>query len=518
VIGGVLTTLGIALVLYIPIRLGYGWLDRQWDRREDDAAASVLPMRTALRRWLWPAFGVIEAAWLTWLLVHYPGSLDSDTVTQMLQWLGLVERTDHHPWFDTAIFGWFWGIGSAVDDYNVGLFVYLLLQLTATALGMALAITYLGRLGLRDVPRWVLTGFVAVFPTFAPAVSVMSKDSFAAIFWMPFYVLFVEAVRTRGRVLARPWVATAAIAIIIPLVLAKRTNGYLLVLCAIVLVLVSARGARLRVLVGTGIILAVTHVIWPLVALPALGVKPGTFTDMVSIPVQQTARTVATHGSDIPASEREAIDAVLGYDGLAEAYVPRRSDAVKGRWDSDATGEEVLGYVRVWWAQMARYPGTYLSATANNTYEYVAPVTPVSFQADLDLPERYIDHWHAKTAEGTPREQIENLAASFRSAPALDNVRGTVNQLADATNDNILASKAFYCSWIPLLALVFAIRRRSWLHVLSTLPLFVNLAFLLAGPVALPRYMYPMVLGSVLAAGLMLVPVRWQQARSQQAE
>ena len=511
VVGSALSTLVIALLLYLAIRTLYGWLDRRWDR-QPNPAVHVISMRRALGRWLLPTFGVIWAGWLSWLLIHYPGNVDSDTITQLLQWWGLAARVDHHPWFDTMIFGWFWDVGRAGGDLNVGLFVFLAFQVTTTALGMALALTYLGRLGLSDPARWVLTVFVAVFPIFPIAVSGMSKDTFAGVFWLPFLVLFVEAVRTRGEVLCRPWVGVAAIALAIPLVLAKRTNVYVLVLCVVVLLLIAAWRTRLRIFLGTALILAVTNVLWPHVVLPALRVQPGTAVDSLSIPVQQTARTVARHGDSIPAAERAAIDAVLRYDGLAKAYVPRRSDAVKGRWNRDATGEQKLAYARVWFAQLTRYPGTYLAATINNTYEYFAPLTAVATPSTLNL-ERYIDFWRSRSFPGTTRAQIEEIAYALYPLPALDTVRAAVDHGARTLiSGNLLASKAFHCSWLPLLALGFALRRRSWMLALATVPLLLNLGVLVAGPIALPRYMVPMLLGSVLLIGLMLAPVRWLPA------
>lgn len=512
-VGSALIILVIATLLYLAISRGYAWLDRRWDR-QPEPTAQVIPMWRALRRWLVPTFAVVWPGWLTWLLVHYPGSVDSDTITQLFQWLGLADKVDNHPWFDTMIFGWFWDIGRAVGDLNVGLFAFLLFQVTATALGMALALTYLGRLGLSDTARWILTVFVAVFPTFPIAVSSMSKDTFAGIFWLPFLVLFAEAVRTRGRVLCRPWVGAAAISLAIPLILAKRTNVYVFVLCAVVVLLIAAWRTRLRVILGTVLILAVTNVIWPHVALPALGVKPGTLTDTLSIPVQQTARTVALHGASIPASERAAIDAVLRYKGLAEAYVPRRSDTVKGRWNRNATTAQQLAYARVWFVELTRYPGTYLAATANNTYEYFAPLTTLGSTSDLNL-ERYIDFWLSRNLKGTTRAQVEEVAYALHPLPAADTVRTAVNHGATTLiSGNLLASKAFYCSWVPLLALGFALRRRSWMLALAAVPILLNLAALVAGPIALTRYMIPMIQGSVLLVGLMLVPVRWLPRRS----
>lgn len=509
--GSAMTVVVIAVVLYLPISKTYAWLDQRWVG-QPEPTVRIIPMRRALRRWLAPSFGALLAGWLPWLLIHYPGNVDSDTITQLFQWLGLAENSDHHPWFDTMIFGWFWDIGRPVGNYNIGLFVFLLFQLAATALGMALALTYLGRLGLSDTWRRVLTAFVAVFPIFAISVSVMSKDSFAGIFWMPFFVLFVEAVRTRGRVLARRWVGAGALALVIPLVLAKRSNVYVLVLCIVALLLISAWRTRLRLVIGSAVLLAVTNVVWPQIALPALGVRPGTLSDILSIPVQQTARTVALHGESIPASERAAIDAVLRYDGLGKAYVPRRSDAVKGRLNGRATAEQRVAYARVWFAQLTRYPGIYLAATANNTFEYFAPVSALSFPSDLKLG-RYVDFWLSRSLKGTTRVQIEEVAYGLHQPPALSTMRAAVDRATTAfTSGNPLATKAFYCSWIPMLALGFALRRRNWVLALATVPTFLTLAILVAGPIALSRYMIPLILGSVLLVGLMLVPVSWLPA------
>jgi hypothetical protein len=203
VAGSALVTCGLAVVIYLPVLGVFRWLDRRWDGAVASAEPAIVPMRTALRRRLWPAFGVLLAGWLPWLIVHYPGNVDSDTITQKLQWLGLQERSDHHPWFDTAVFGWFWDLGDAVGDDRIGLFAYVLVQESATALGVALVLAYLSWLGLPAVAGWTLTVAVAVFPLYAMSPAVMSKDAFAVVFWLPFLVLFAEAVRTRGRVLFR---------------------------------------------------------------------------------------------------------------------------------------------------------------------------------------------------------------------------------------------------------------------------------------------------------------------------
>lgn len=511
--GSALAAAALGIVLYIAIKLLYAWLDTRW-RAGRYADAPDIPMRGALARWLLPTFGILMAGWLAWLLIHYPGIIhDSDTTSQLLQWYGILPRVNHHPWFDTAVFGWFWDIGLAFGHPNLGLFGYLLFQVSATALGMAFVLTYLAHLGLPGRPRRILTVFAAVCPAFSIAVSEMTKDNFAGIFWLPFLVLFVETLRTRGRVLCRPWIGAIAVALIIPLVLAKRPNVYVLILCVLVVFVTSVPRARRRLVLGTAIVLILTSLVWPRIVLPGLGVRQATATDTLSIPIQQTARTVARHGDTIPAAERAAIDAVLPYDRLAEIYDPRTSDRVKARLKKDATRAQKVAYGRVWLAQFVRHPGTYLAATANNTFPYFAPLNTVNYPRDLEQTGR-IDAYLAQSVPGTTREQVEQIVGRFHPPSTLRPVRTTVNDMATvAMKGNLVASMAFYCSWLPLFTLGYAFRRRNWMLALSTVPQFVYLLILVAGPVPGMRYMVPMILGSVLVVGLTMTPIAWQSRR-----
>ena len=193
--------------------------------------------------------------------------------------------------------------------------------------------------------------------------------------------------------------------------------------------------------------------------------------------------------------------------------MPRRAAPVNGRWNNSATTEQKLAYARVWFAQLTRYPGTYLAATANNTFQYFAPVKPINYLNDPANQKRYVDSFLERSVEGTTRLQIEQVVHSLYQAPALSTARSAVNGVTmTAITGNVLASMAFYATWLPLFVLGFALRRRNRLLALATVPLLINLLILVAGPVASGRYLVPMVLGSVLLAGLAMVPVEWLPA------
>ncbi len=512
VVGSLVAGLFVAALSYLGLVLLFRWLDGRWDAGTGSARGAGTPgMRAALRRWLVPTWLALLAGWFPWLVIHYPGNVDSDTITQLFEWLGLSQRSDHHPWFDTMVFGWFWDLGHLLGSYTYGLFAMLVLQELLTALGFAVALTYLGRLGLSPRARWTLTVLVAVSPVFFITPSVLSKDSFAGIFWTPFLVVFTEALRTRARVLVRARVGAGAVILTTLLILAQRPNLYLLVLCAVALILVAARGTRVRIAGGVLAAVLVATVVWGMILLPAWRVQPGGLGDALSVPLQQTARTVRDHGSALPASERRAIDAVVGYDGLAKAYVPTRSDAVKARLKAKATRRQQLDYARVWFSEMLRFPGTYLAATFNTSYEYFAPLTRVNFQTNLALA-RYIPFWHSLALPGTSTAQIADVADSLHSPRWLAGAQRAVNDETGAFMDStmLLSSKALYASWIPLIALGMGLRRRNWFHLLALLPVLVNLAILVAGPIALARYAIPSIYGSVLAVGLLLLPTVWE--------
>ncbi|GAA1956083.1 DUF6020 family protein [Microbacterium aquimaris] len=434
--------------------------------------------------------------------------MDSDTITQRMQWIGLTPPSNHHPWFDTMVFGLFWNLGDAIGSPNAGLFTYLLLQEVALAIGLSLGFVYLRRLGASRLVMWTLVVLAAVFPVFMSSAAVVSKDSLAVVFWLPALVLFIEVARTRGTVLRNAWVCWSGAAILTALIMTKKTNGYVVLLCVVIVAFVVTAAIRRRMLLGVAVVIGVTSFVWPSLVVPALGVSAGTSTDMMTIPVQQTARVAAEFGADIPSNERDAIDRMLRWEGLGDAYVPGRSDSVKGRWDDAAPLSDKLAYAQAWLAQGLRYPGTYISATAANTYEYFAPLTPVVFQLSLTL-DRYVPFWESRAYEEVTIADIEAATTDVLFEPSmLDTTRSVMNDLyREFANATPLMSKAFYSSWVPLFVLTYALRRRSALHVLATTPALVSLAVLVASPVALPRYMLPSIMSAMFLIGLCLLPV-----------
>ena len=93
------------------------------------------------------------------------------------------------------------------------------------------------------------------------------------------------------------------------------------------------------------------------------GIVPGGKREMLSIPFQMTARYVKEHPDDITEEESEVIDKMLYMETLAERYDPVSADPVKGfAFYEIHNTSDYLDYIRVWFTQGCRHPGSYVNA------------------------------------------------------------------------------------------------------------------------------------------------------------
>ena len=108
--------------------------------------------------------------------------------------------------------------------------------------------------------------------------------------------------------------------------------------------------------------------------LPALKISPGSDREWMGFFYQQTARYVRDYPDEVTVQEWEAIDGVLEYDKLAEAYNPITSDPVKfDAYRSEQTWKERKAYFKAWFQQFLKHPGVYVEASINGCYGFFYP-------------------------------------------------------------------------------------------------------------------------------------------------
>lgn len=203
----------------------------------NDKAKTHLSLRDSAKKYFVPLFVILFVCWIPWIIAHYPGSLDQDTIWQVLIWRTQPEWYDHHPWLTTALFGSVFDLGSTLGSQGIALFLYTTIQAVLYSALVSLSFCYVLRF---SVPKaaWI-SFFVAacMLPAYPSFASQMVKDSFFVLFWVPFMLFFIEGIRTRGECFKSALPLVLFIASIILVILSNK-KGIYLTLPAILILLV----------------------------------------------------------------------------------------------------------------------------------------------------------------------------------------------------------------------------------------------------------------------------------------
>ena len=446
---------------------------------------------------------VMVLLWMPYLIALFPGSMNWDTFYQISQWYpdyhpiwlipwapteSYIDNafSDHHPIFDTIIYGAFACSSDLLfGTWNYGVFAFVLLQAFGTAAAMVASIAYLERLHSPIAIRFALLLFCCFAPFFPIYAATMLKDSLFSWLYIPYLIVIVEIVRTKGDALTRKPVLLWFFVLAILLSLTKKTGMYVVVGTAICLAIVYK--AQWKALVGQAIAsLVVMCLILPMVVFPILDVAPGGKQEALAPIFQQTARYVYEYGDEVTEEEKNAIDAVLGYESLAKRYDPFSADPVKFEFNYNCSTQDLLRYILIWVQQGLKHPDAYVEATLVTVAPYL------SDSGTIGIHENTGDSEHA----GSPLVWQPESLDGFRNT-----VLSIYHWLCDAPLVAIVFKVGLYACWIPLIAFCsFARHKKQWLPIL--IPVAFSLLSCLITPVFHARYALPMIYTAPLLVGV----------------
>ncbi len=440
--------------------------------------------------------------WLPWFIANFPGSTYWDTYYQMYQvypenhpiaiipWSDVYWKTltdawlvDHHPVLTTMIYGAFgWVSDQLTGNWMAGVFAFVCIQGIAYLLVFTGACAYMRRIGCPLIAVFATYVFFTIMPFVSTWSLCMVKDSLFAIFFIGYFMGLFETVRTRGAFLGRPRNLVLFCLCALMLCLTKKT-GLFIVIPAAVFLAIKLRGkGRTKVwesLAPALVSVAIAGIILPLAVFPALNIIPGGKQEVLGPLFQQTARYVADHGDEVTDEEREAIAKVLDYDRLAEDYQFDFEDAVKYRYNLDATNEDIANYLQVYAQQGWKHPDSYAAAFWGLAGYYVAPT------AFINIRMVTVD---TKMGEGdAKRYMLWNPDELDWLRNGLDDAYGTIARIPGLDVPLLIVT---YALWIPALLFYCMCRRRVKAAVLFV-PFLVLLAFCIIAPAYDARYVIP---------------------------
>jgi len=455
---------------FAGMRLAFDWLCRPEDGKE----LRISPLA---------AGGALLLCWLPWYVCMFPGTVSTDSVSQLKIVLGVSPMSNAHPICQTGILALFRWIGLTLGggpDLAVALYCIVQSVLMAWLLGAVLS-----EMAKSRAPRGLVLGsfafyaFCPIFPVFAFCVGKDTNFAMAVLFlalevWRVSHLPAGERLRPARLVCMG---IAAAFCVIL-----RNPGIYLAVLTLVFLLIYTIRRgtwqAPLCGLVCAAAVFAALH----LAVIPSMDIKPMPESEEYSIPLQQIAR-VAVSGSFTPEQEA-ALDGVLEMDRIREEYNPELSDTVKNLWRQDASDEAKAAFWPAWLSVVKDHPFTCVSATFHNTYGYLYPG-----YVSIIKPTLIIGNHSTRTA---------SVAGLFDYT--VNPLSTQLKQLTDALNQNalyrILVSPGLY-GWITLTAAVWLMKGKSRRELLSAVPALFTLAGCMLSAVnGYFRYSMPMYLSA----------------------
>lgn len=312
---------------------------------------------------------ILLCCWLPYIILLFPGVIHFDTGDQIAEYYGMPlygmnagKIWDHHPFLDTYLYGWFASIGKTLfGNYNIGMYIYALLQAVGFAFGVAWMLAYLGR---TDLNRRVLHGcaaFFCFFPVVPMCVMSIAKDTTSAMFFVPWAIMYCKLVDTKLQLLRNPWFVVAFAFDGLLVALTRKLGLYVIVLCLLALVVGKFRALLKAAAVALAVVLfVIVDMAIPKFAFQRINVVPGTPEAALALPIQMMARAAHDHPDDISASDRDAVDNYIEYswDEISRNYdpwlaVPAIGWTVKGK-------VPISRFAKAWLDVGLRHPDSYL--------------------------------------------------------------------------------------------------------------------------------------------------------------
>ena len=422
------------------------------------------------------SFLIMFIAYLPYLIAYFPGILSPDPSFQIEQFLGIktkysdytimldenVTITNHHPVTHTVLLGSFAKLGLKMGSINWGIFLYTLIQTIALISLFSYIILYFKKLNTPLIIRilsLIIYSFTPVFPFYA--ISPV-KDVYFAIFVILYIIRLFDLIKYQNFSLKN----LSILSILMLLITLFRNNGIYLIIMSFPFMLLAypKKGSKLLI---TFLIPVICYYSFTNVLLPYLKITPGSIRETLSLPFQQTARYVKYHSNEITEEEKMVIDKVLEYDTLATRYKTNIADPVKNKYNKYSTDEDLNNYLKVWWIQFKKHPGTYFNATMANTYGYIYPDTHnwyiyhkyYSYLKDVGLD------YHYNNLENL-RNGLYYYGEVFPYIPGL----GMIVNIGFAT-------------WLWMLIFTYLIKLKKYKYLIITCPVISIILVCFAGPV-----------------------------------
>lgn len=448
-------------------------------------------------RYFYKIMLVLFLSYIPVLLAAWPGffSYDAEAETYMVF---TDKYSAHHPVTHVVLLGWIMKIMyKIIPSYNVGIAVYLFLQILVVSACFAYMMTFLKRIGVR---RWIInTGivFLAFFPTVSMFVCCTTKDVYFSAGVVLFTTLILEMVRDERifwNTRSKKWL----FALSILMILLFRNNGiYAFVVYLPFFVWNFKKYWKKWIPILLGVFMF--YFLWNITLNTIFHVKPGEKAEMLCVPMQQLARIHAEAKEDFSEDDLEVMYTLIP-EVILENYKPKLADSVKVNFLEDNFKAEPGKYIDLWWRMGLKRPDIYVNSILMNTYGYWYPDTIIDAYTNVKMVERYYDessYFFFETERPGMRKSLIPVLERFYERISLEIYQQKVPIVS------MFFSMGFW-KWVYSFMLIYLWRTGYKKQGFAFALMGIIYLTVLLGPTAIVRYVLYFFFGAPLVLALLI--------------
>lgn len=419
---------------------------------------------------------VLLVMWSPVFLSIFPGAFAFDAPTQWEQFRdGTI--TSHHPVLHTLLIGSFLEGGNKLfSSYNIGLAGYTITQMVIMAAIFSYTISFMKRYRVPFFVRCFSFLFFGLSPVVQLFVVSSTKDTLFSGAFMLFLMSLIdfscrEDFFTKSSCQVK-FVLTALGTMIL------RNNGlYIVVVTLIFTLFVKIKKEFILKWCLMLLIIVVGYGVYVGPVYKVLDVEKGGIQEMLSVPLQQMARTYMYDREELDSADVLLLEQLIPKEDLNN-YIPTLADVVKRNFNHDVFAEKKMAYFKLWLKWGMEHPFTYVSSFLINTCDYWYPLAIVDgYNPGSEITDFF------RYSVGYPAERVEMLPKVHEFYKGISKDR-VVNE---APFMFLLLSPGWYLIMTLYLFVSFWNMKRKE-YLLPCLAVLIAEATALLGPVAQVRY------------------------------
>lgn len=449
------------------------------------------------RKYFLKVYFILILSYLLVLLAAWPGffSYDAETETHMAF---TDNYSAHHPMAHILLLsGILRVMYKIVPSYNIGIVLYLFIQILVVAACFSYMITFMKKIGVK---KWIINVgiiFLAFFPTVSMFVCCTTKDIYFSAGVTLFTTLLLELAKDSESF----WESKSKSILFVLsalLILLFRNNGlYAFVVFLPFLVLVYKKYWKTWLK-----LIAITFAIYILfnVSVNAIfDVAPGEKKEMLCVPMQQLARAYIEEKDSFTEEELEILYSLVP-EIILNRYNPKLADNIKVNFLEDNFFSEPEKYVSLWFETGKKHPDVYVNSFLMNTYGYWYPDTIIDGYTGNWIVTRVYgesSYFAFETEHPGYRQSLIPFLEKFYEKISLEIYQQKVPVLS------MLFSMGFWL-WTYIFALVYLLKTKNKKQAFAFLPIGIIYLTVILGPIAIVRYVLYLYFCAPLILGLLL--------------